>query len=84
MFIFVDESGTSSFTDNENAWCAIAVFVLPESKRRSLETLVSQLRFKYGAGREVKLGAIPDEAAYITFLTDLSKLGGWHLPSPSM
>jgi hypothetical protein len=75
MFIFVDESGTFTFTDKENAWCAISAFVLPESKRRSLEMLVSQLRFKYGAGREVNLGAIP-EAAYITFLTDLSKLGG--------
>ncbi|KWW35558.1 uncharacterized protein DUF3800 [Cupriavidus metallidurans] len=75
MYIFVDESGTFTLTDKENAWCTIAAFVLPESKRRPLEALVSDLRFKHGAGREVKLGAIP-EGDFIKFLTDLEKLGG--------
>lgn len=75
MYIFVDESGTFTLTDRENAWCSIAAFVLPESKRRPLDALVSDLRFKHGAGNEVKLGAIPEES-FVKFLTDLEKLGG--------
>ncbi|WP_155768744.1 DUF3800 domain-containing protein [Burkholderia diffusa] len=75
MFIFVDESGTFTFSDKENAWCTIAAFVLPESKRRPLDALVSKLRFTHGAGREVKLGAIP-ERDFVKFLTELKALGG--------
>lgn len=44
MYIFVDESGTFTFADKENAWCTIAAYVLPESKRRQLDRLVSDLR----------------------------------------
>ncbi|WP_426395973.1 DUF3800 domain-containing protein [Ralstonia sp. R-29] len=75
MYIFVDESGTFALTEKENAWCAIAAFVLPESKRRPLDALVSDLRFKYGAGREVKLGGIPEDS-FVKFLVALEKLGG--------
>lgn len=75
MYIFVDESGTFALTDKKNAWCSIAAFVLPESKRRPLDSLISDLRYRYGAGCEVKLGSIPEEA-YVKFLTDLRKLGG--------
>ncbi|HHT8903084.1 TPA: DUF3800 domain-containing protein [Burkholderia cenocepacia] len=75
MFIFIDESGTFSFSDKENAWCAIAAFVVPESKRRPLDALVSKLRFTHGAGAEVKLGAIPEDD-FVKFLTELRILGG--------
>lgn len=75
MYIFVDESGTFTFADKQNAWCTIAAYVLPESKRRPLDGLVSDLRFRHGGGREVKLGAIP-EKDFVRFLTDLRKLGG--------
>ena len=74
MYIFVHESGTCALSDKENAWCTIAAFVLPESKRRALDALFTALRFKHGAGREVKLGAIPEDD-FVKFLTDLSKLG---------
>ncbi|WP_434664739.1 hypothetical protein P5W99_29975 [Paraburkholderia sp. A3BS-1L] len=75
MYIFVDESGTFTLTDKENAWCTIAAFALPESKRRPLDALLSRFRFRHGAGREVKLGAI-HEGDFVKFLTDLRKLGG--------
>ncbi|WP_427183768.1 DUF3800 domain-containing protein [Bordetella bronchialis] len=75
MYIFVDESGTFAFTDKENAWCTVAGYVLPESGRRRLDSLLSDLRLKHGAGREVKLGTLP-ESAFIKFLIDLEKLGG--------
>jgi hypothetical protein len=75
MYIFVDESGTFTLTDKENAWCTIAAFVLPESKRRALDALVADLRFRHGAGREVKLGVIPEDDI-VKFLSNLSKLGG--------
>lgn len=75
MYIFVDESGTFTLTDKENAWCAIAAFVLPESKRRPLELLLSALRFRYGRGQEVKLGAI-SEGDFVAFLNGLAALGG--------
>lgn len=78
MYIFVDESGTFTLTDKENAWCTIAAFVLPESKRRAMDALVADLRFRHGAGREVKLGVI-SEGDFVKFLAELSKLGGMAL-----
>ncbi|MGF6408368.1 DUF3800 domain-containing protein [Paraburkholderia sp. MM5482-R1] len=75
MCIFVDESGTFTLTDKENAWCTIAAFVLPERKRRALDALVAELRLRHGAGLEVKLGVIPEDD-FVKFLADLSKLGG--------
>lgn len=75
MYIFVDESGTFSFADKRNAWCSIAAFVLPESKRRQLEALISRLRFRHGGGREIKLGSL-HENEFIKFLTELKGLGG--------
>lgn len=75
MYIFVDESGTFSIAEKNNAWCSIAAFVLPESKRRQLETLVSRLRFRHGGGREIKLGSL-HEKDFIRFLTELKGLGG--------
>lgn len=75
MYIFVDESGTFSFADKRNAWCSIAAFVLPESKRRQLEALVSRLRFRHGGGREIKLGSL-HEKDFIKFLIELKGLEG--------
>ncbi len=75
MYIFVDESGTFAHTKRENAWCTVAAFVLPESKRRPLDRLLSAMRFRHGGGQEVKLGAI-SERDFITFLNNLERLGG--------
>lgn len=75
MYIFVDESGTFALSDSKNAWCSIAGFVLHESKRRQLETIVLGLRHRYGGGREVKLGDLHEDD-FIKFLKDLSGLGG--------
>ncbi|CAB3707247.1 hypothetical protein LMG24238_03970 [Paraburkholderia sediminicola] len=75
MLIFVDESGTFTFAEKEDSWCAIAAYVIPESKRKQLDDLMRTFRFKYGNGREVKLGKA-GEAAYIELLTKLRSIGG--------
>ncbi|WP_250479642.1 MULTISPECIES: DUF3800 domain-containing protein [unclassified Caballeronia] len=75
MLIFVDESGTFTFSEKEESWCAIAAFVIPESRRKQLDQLMHAFRFKYGSGQEVKLGKI-DEAAYIELLGKLRAIGG--------
>lgn len=75
MFIFVDESGTFTSSEQGDAWCVVAAYVSPESNRRALKNLIGQLRRECSNGAETKLRDVPEQR-YLRFLNDLRRLNG--------
>lgn len=74
MFIFVDESGTFTESQNPDSWCVVAAYTLPENQIPHVARLLKRLKAKYG-GTETKLAQMR-EADYFEVLDKLSALAG--------
>lgn len=75
MYIFIDESGTFTHSNDPDSWCVVAAYVVPEQKRRDIATLISRIRAIGNNGAETKLRHLTEEQ-YIWFLKELRKLDG--------
>lgn len=75
MNIFVDESGNFLTTEKTNAWSTVVAYVSPETDRKSIDRLLSELRTDCSNGSEAKLRDL-SESRFAQFLTDLSRLRG--------
>lgn len=77
MHIYIDESGVFRPADHPDAWCAVAAYVLPESKIRHLNSVLTPLKLRAGKTYrdEVKLRHV-QESDYLQFLSRLSSLNG--------
>jgi len=74
MFIFVDESGTFTESQDPDSWCVVAAYALPENQVPHASRILKRLRAKYG-GNETKLSQMR-EADYFETLNKLSALPG--------
>jgi hypothetical protein len=75
MFIFVDESGTFTHSIDQDSWCIVAAYVIPEYLRRKVDALMNDVRRRANKGAETKLKHLSDEE-YGWFLSELKKIGG--------
>lgn len=74
MFIFIDESGTFTESQNPDSWCVVAAYTLPENQVSHVARVLKRLRARYG-GNETKLTQMR-EADYFEALDKLSALAG--------
>lgn len=75
MYVFIDESGTFSKTNEPGSYCVVGAIVLPESSFRSARTLLTKLKVEAGfsSGDEVKIKDL-DERTYRRWMRAFSKL----------
>jgi len=74
MFVFVDESGTFTESQNPDSWCVVAAYTLPENQVPHATRVLKRLRAKYG-GDETKLAQMR-EGDYFEALNKLAALPG--------
>lgn len=75
MQIFVDESGTFTYSNILDSWCVVAAYIALEHKRRDIHELMCRVRAIGNHGSETKLKHLSEDR-YIWFLTELRKLDG--------
>ncbi|MBD9586724.1 DUF3800 domain-containing protein [Pseudomonas sp. PDM03] len=76
MRIFIDESGTFTFTPKHNAWSALAAVVILEDAMDAAESALQQFKVENGVSPtdELKLGKVGDEMSYFRLLNRLAQL----------
>ncbi|WP_448090307.1 DUF3800 domain-containing protein [Pseudomonas azerbaijanoccidentalis] len=76
MRIFIDESGTFTFTPNQNAWSALGAVVILEEAMSAAEGALQQFKAENGVSPsdELKLGKVGDEMSYFRLLNRLAPL----------
>lgn len=75
MNIYIDESGTFVNAPTLGMWNAVAALAVPETSRRKLDTLVTQLKRQVAgsARKEIKLKDVAEDR-YFQFLADIEPL----------
>lgn len=78
MHIFIDESGTFAATSQPGAWSAVAAYVVGSRDRVAAENTLDALKASVGRSPtdEIKRRDVSEEA-YLRFLEDLSRQGGF-------
>jgi hypothetical protein len=76
MRIFIDESGTFTYTPNRNAWSALGAVVILEEAMGAAESVLQQFKVENGVSPddELKLGKVGDEMSYFRLLNRLAEL----------
>jgi hypothetical protein len=76
MHIFIDESGTFTYTPNHNAWSALGAVVILEEAMGVAESVLQQFKVENGVSPndELKLGKVGDEMSYFRLLNRLAEL----------
>lgn len=76
MRIFIDESGTFTFTPNHNAWSALGAVVILDEAMGATESVLQQFKVENGVSPhdELKLGKVRDEMSYFRLLNRLASL----------
>jgi len=76
MHIFIDESGTFTYTENPVGWSVVSAIAIPESVMNEAESALNH--FKNDNGKlhtdELKLGKIEDELSYFRLLNRLARV----------
>ena len=75
MNIYIDESGTFKNAPTLGMWNAVAALAVPETSRRKLDALVTQLKQQIAgaAVKEIKLKDVAEDR-YFQFLADIESL----------
>lgn len=75
MNIYIDESGTFANAPTLGMWNAVAALAVPETSRRKLDALVTQLKQQIAgsAVKEIKLKDVAEDR-YFQFLADIEPL----------
>jgi hypothetical protein len=76
MRIFIDESGSFTYADNQNAWSTIGAVVILNETMGEAERALQQFKIDNGCplNEELKLGKVGDEMSYFRLLNRLAQL----------
>ncbi|WP_339495680.1 DUF3800 domain-containing protein [Pseudomonas sp. RA_105y_Pfl2_P56] len=76
MRIFIDESGSFTYTDDRNAWSTVGAVVVLDEAMAAAEDTLRQFKAENGcpSDQELKLGKVRDEMSYFRLLNRLAQL----------
>lgn len=76
MRIFIDESGSFAYADNDNAWSTVGAVVILDEAMGAAEGILQQFKAENGCppDEELKLGKVGDEMSYFRLLNRLAQL----------
>jgi hypothetical protein len=76
MHIFIDESGSFTFTPEHNAWSAVGAVVILEEAMGAAEHALHEFKAENGVSPddELKFGKVSDEMSYFRLLNRLAQL----------